>query len=413
MRSIVSPLLGLAVSSLFAGVTLVQPPVLDTEWERSRAFDYLNTLRRHAGMTKLFYNPTLEKAARNHADYLIANGTIGHYEKKNAPRFSGVRPSDRAIAAGYKSRMTIENVSSNSFDYKDSIDGLFSAIYHRFGFLDFQIDEAGVAVRQDPNDPSKTAYVYEMGNYEIDKLCRAKSYDGPDAYAFKVCADLAHRIRMDLFKEALDGVSRLNRKMVIYPFEGQEEVPPAFYDEIPDPLPGYRVSGFPISVQFNPRYYRHIRMLSFRLFEEGIGEVKETKLLDHLHDPNHLFKKFDFALFPLKRLGWGRTYRVEIRYRADGRTMTRKWRFKTKAFTERMAVVRTRKSDVSLRAGEPLILYFEPSSSDDILGDIRYSSKIELRFIDKNTIRILLENPDKKTYRLTSGGREVKLEVSD
>lgn len=399
--------------SAIAEVTVMQPPILDTEWERSHAYDYLNRLRQKAGMSKLLYNRTLERAAQNHADYLIANRKIGHYEDAKLPHFSGYKPSDRVIAAGYRTRLVVENVSSNSLDYRDSIDGLFSAIYHRFGFLDFQIDEVGISLRQDEKDPAKTAYVYEMGIYEVEALCGKKSYDGPGEYAFKVCKDLLHRIEAKAFKKALNACALVNHKMVLYPYEEQTNVPPAFYDELPDPLPGYRVSGFPISVQFNPRFFRYVRLLSFRLFKEGGEEIKETKILDHLSDPNGLFKKYEYALFPLKRLEWGTRYRVEIRYRADGRTVTKRWYFRTRMFDEKMAVLQHRKSRVKLHADEPLILYFKPRSPDDILGDIRYSSRIELSFIDKNTIRILLKNPDKKVYRLHCTGREVDLEVAD
>ncbi len=58
------------------------------------------------------------------------------------------------------------------------MDGLFSAIYHRFAFLSPGIDEIGVGVTQNEQDSDKSAFVYVMGNSELNRLCSFKSFKG-------------------------------------------------------------------------------------------------------------------------------------------------------------------------------------------------------------------------------------------
>jgi len=220
--------------------------LIDEKFETSKALQYLNDIRDEAGMLRLDQNQQLQISAKNHANYLIAHDIIGHEETPYKEGFTGKNSSDRAMKVGYKTSLVSENISSMQRNYKESIDELFSAIYHRFGFLDFRIDEIGIAVTQKSSDRSKIAFVYNMGIGPLQRLCSQKSFEGRGKYVYNICADKNFKIKESHFNKAIDSNKIHNKKIIVYPYDEQSDVPPVFFDEIPDPLPRHDVSGFPI-----------------------------------------------------------------------------------------------------------------------------------------------------------------------
>ena len=72
------------------------------------AFDYLNEVRKQAGMTLLKNDRELARASQNHADYLAYNlrGDVtrmssAHDESPGRAGFTGRTPQERALSAGY------------------------------------------------------------------------------------------------------------------------------------------------------------------------------------------------------------------------------------------------------------------------------------------------------------------------
>ncbi len=386
-------------------------PLKDIHEEKRESLKYLNSIRKRAGMVAFYINEKLEFAAQSHAEYLIENGKIGHFETKGDPKFFGIGPADRALHSGYSTHMVIENISSHSRDYKDSIDGLMSAIYHRFGFLDFQVDEIGIGVLQDVKNRKNNAYVYNMGIYEIEELCEKATFDGIGRYVYNICFDKEKKVDEYLFEKALNANRIFNERVVIYPFDRQEGVPPAFFDEIPDPLPNHRVSGFPISISFNEYYFKRVKVERFKLFDWENKEVKETLVYNHISDPNSKFRKFEFALFPLKRLSWNSRYRVEVKYIADGKKISKEWWFKTEDLKYPIQVVNSQNSSFKIEEKKPYIFYFEPTSKIDILGDLQYPASLDIEFIDKNTIKLFVIRKDRDSYNLQFGRHKLTLKI--
>ena len=67
----------------------------------------------------------------------------------------------------------MENLSVNTVGQAKSIDNLFSAIYHRFVFLNLDKDEIGFGVAStEKKRKIKKAYVYDMGSLRVSKLCQ-------------------------------------------------------------------------------------------------------------------------------------------------------------------------------------------------------------------------------------------------
>ena len=111
---------------------------------QQQTLHYLNKVRDTAGMVAFQPNAQLQRAASGHARYLIKNQQWDHHQRPGSPGFTGVKPLQRILAAGYNNRHISENISSHqgSGSPLKSIDGLMSAIYHRFAFLSFDHDPA-------------------------------------------------------------------------------------------------------------------------------------------------------------------------------------------------------------------------------------------------------------------------------
>jgi hypothetical protein len=285
--------------------------------------EYLNTLRLQAGLNKLSKNITLQIAAKNHADYLYDiysnyNINIGHEEMASyqSQYYTGETPSKRGIAAGYKTLSYYrENTSSGQRDIYESIDGLMSAIYHRFGFLDFNIDEIGIGINS-KNDKYKV-YNYNMGISHMNELCKRDSFDEYGFFYEGVCENRSLRIEKSIYENAINNNSLNNPKYIVWPPFDSTDIPTTFYEEKPDPLPNRSISGYPISIEFNTHFYNTIDTLTISLFDENRTIINDTHFIDKSSDVNNKFTQFQFALFPLAVLNHNSKYLVEISYSAQ------------------------------------------------------------------------------------------------
>lgn len=351
---------------------------------------YLNTIREKSGLIKLKTNKTLQHAAASHANYLIQNQQNGHYENRGKYAYTGSTPSQRVIKAGYPSTLVMENVSINTVGQKKSIDNLFSAIYHRFVFLNFDKDEIGFGFSSTKKKRKvKQAYVYNMGSSGLASLCkRSFTLTHGVYYMSDICKQSTKMIPQSLFEATKDKVRRKNRDMIVYPYAGQTDIWPAFYNESPDPLPGYKVSGFPLSVQFNPANYKHVTLRSFRLYDENGKEIKGTKILQYNSDHNHLLTELEFVLMPLKRLEFDTKYTAVFEAVADGAKVKKHWTFRTVKPEEKIYRVSGNKTKLAVQAGSTALLYMVPDSRKDILHSYRSRGGINASFLDQNTLRV-------------------------
>ncbi|MDX1346297.1 MAG: CAP domain-containing protein, partial [Sedimenticolaceae bacterium] len=152
---------------LLACLSFGIPPVLAD----SDAIEYLNSLRKEAGMTALRNDRELARSAQNHADYLVLHlqGDVSrmssaHDESPGREGYTGRTPQERAVAAGYPHKQVKENVAIGHATPVEAIDGLMAAIYHRLAFLDFSIDQVGFGAA------SKTD-VFMLGRSDLQATC--------------------------------------------------------------------------------------------------------------------------------------------------------------------------------------------------------------------------------------------------
>ena len=354
--------------------------------------DYLNTIRTNTGLIKLKEHRALDSAASSHAKYLIQNQRNGHYEKRGKYAYTGNTPSERVIKAGYPSAYVMENVSINTPDHIKSIDTLFAAIYHRFVFLTLDKDEIGLGIYKTKKKRKvKQAYVYNLGSSEISKLCQGSFPMENGVYYIKnICKKSGKMIPQSLIREKKEVVQRKNRAIVLYPYDKQSNIWPAFYNESPDPLPGYKVSGFPVSVQFNPFNTTSVKLKSFRLYDAQGREIKKTKILQQKNDKNHLFSQFEFALMPLKRLEFDTTYTALFEAKVDGKKVKKQWSFRTTKFKEKLYRVTAKKTTLRVKAGTTIILYMVPDTRKDILRSHISRGGAKVSYLDQNTLSVTL-----------------------
>ena len=135
------------------------------------AIDDLNSIRSAAGLPALAHSAQLREAAQAHALYLEryvqpGSGTqiSAHEERQSLPEFTGHLAAERAQNFGYAHSQVLENVSLGNLSLDESISSLMSAIYHRFAFLNMEIDEIGIA-------QAGQRYVYNMGRKDLALTC--------------------------------------------------------------------------------------------------------------------------------------------------------------------------------------------------------------------------------------------------
>ncbi len=383
---------------------------MDVPFERLQARSELNMIREAMHMQTLSQNVRLDSAAQAHADYLVLNSESTHDEREGHKHFTGARPLDRAFYAGYNAGYVSENLSTRNANAQSSVDGLFSAIYHRFGFLSPAIDEIGVGVSQDGENTQNSAFVYVMGNSELNRLCSFKNFNGVGKYVYGVCREKGHRIAEKKFHKAQRYNKQNNPEIIVYPYDGQTEVPPAFYAETPDPLPNYDVSGFPISVEFNDHFFKVVQLDSFRLFK-GNEEVVNVLLMDKKNDPHRRFTDKQYALFPLERLEYDTMYSVVVEYRVQGKKKKLMWTFTTKIPTEELHIVTKKEETISIEAGKSCMIYFRPLNAHDIVKDIQFPSTVDIEFIDNNTFKLTLNDESRKSFDIVSDSRILHIKV--
>ncbi len=294
-------------------------PILDD----AQALDYLNSFRQRAGLISFRYNSYLTLAAQKHSEYMQANKTLTHIEKPFKPKFYAQRPAEKAIRAGYNNRFVEEDIAYNESGYKHAVDGLLSVVYHRLSLLSLDHDEAG-------QGQAGNYYTFLLGNSHICELCRQYKdfHDYMGAYYNQVCADEDIKLPRDKYTAALNSVMSKNKDIVVFPFQGQENVGLYSSEETPNPVPSCHIMGYPVTIAFNPYYHSNIKVLSFKLYDSH-NDLVSCILLNSRNDPNHKLKPYQFALIPRHILGWGQTYRAVVKYRDNTGTKTYTWSFTT------------------------------------------------------------------------------------
>lgn len=364
----------------------------------ANGLDYLNQIRAQAGLVAFSENTQLQQAAQNHAVYLAQNNLFSHYENQQQyPNgFTGATVIDRAGASGFQSTQVSENISFGQSDYQSSIDGLMSAIYHRFGFLNPVMNLIGMSSSEYAS--GSIGYVYNMSNNTYNTLCQQGASNTSGGYYTSVCQN-GQTISASEFDAVKHNALQQSPDMILWPTAGSVDNPPVFYEEEPDPLPDLSVSGYPVSIEVNTEKISGFSLQSIQLYREDNGTViNNTRLLDQQSDPNQKFSAEQFALFPLDVLENNTWYRVFLSYQADGKIWGKSWAFKTRTLGDgNTPVYRIESQTTSVTVSSQsnhFILYFPPDSNNPgyTSFSVRYTSGLnpDISFVDQNTLDIKL-----------------------
>lgn len=390
--------------------------------DHDSALDYLNALRRQAGLPALAVDPELERAAVDHARYLSRHGGNPHRQQPGRSGFTGREADDRALAAGYPSRAVSENVSRGQRDAGRSIDDLLSALYHRFGFLDGTMTHIGIGQGLGGARAART-FVYLMGNQHQRALCEAgekadRSARFPQGFYDQVCADGR---KVDTLRWGAAGVRPLRNvpDIVVWPPAGSDHALPAFYDEIPDPLPLHKVSGAVVSVQFNAfSFSGAVALRRFDLWEQASGRKLPPLLVMHQgNDPHGKLSVRQFALFPLERLRWGQAYRAEFEYEYEGKTDIVRWQFRTRSLPHPLVAVGPAGGSYALRSGQTTAVVIAPGMGRELFRDVRWKTpkgmRVDVAWEDDNTLLVRLQGKPctEVMFRFANGFRLTLVEV--
>ena len=399
--------------------------------ELSSGYRYLNEMRVRAGMSSFRINPRLQRAAQGHSNYLSANRTSGHDQRRGRRGFTGRKPSDRTTRAGYPHQNVSENVSSGEKSARESVDALMSAIYHRFGFLSFDKDEVGFGLnfRKDFH-----RFTFNMGVFDLTSECRSRASRSGRVFAgryFTPCLDKGIRIPAAAYQGIRQGTMKRNPRVVLWPVKGGTDVPPAFFDERPDPLPDYGVSGYPVSVQFNPFFVKTAELLSFRLFQHDgpiakgqpnlnrLREIRNTRLLTRKSDPNRKFSGLEFALFPLLPFDWNQGYVADAVFVVNGRKERYQWHFTTRDPGAPVYKLTGRGEVLPLLPNREYVLYLPPANKQPSLKRMSWSAPrgvtVTLTSLDLNTKRVRIRGPicEKADFSFPGGRFSLRLAALD
>ncbi len=287
--------------------------------------------------------------------------------------------------------MVSENVTSKSGDnlFYKPIDSLMSAIYHRFGFLDLSNNEVGIGHKHG----SMNSYVYVMGDSTITQLCAQPDFTGFGEYNFKICADENKRIEKHLVEANKHKAQSRNPKIILWPAKQAKDIPPVFYQESPDPLPHHSVSAYPVSIQFNPAFFKKPpKLISFSLQQSDTKKtLRAIKVMNQDNDPNKLFSPYQHALFPKQRLEWNTKYTATVHFtNLDNQTNKQlSWTFHTQKFNAPILTILKSDQKFKVMKGQRYILYFPPRHAQDTQTALTYRDYqmgLELNYIDKNTL---------------------------
>lgn len=262
-------------------------------------FDQVNAERMKCGFGAIKQNTLLDAAARNHANYIIANKEYNHVETADKAEFTGKDVTARAKKVGY---VSIAKMSEGiSFPYftetlEFSVRTQLSAPYHSQTML-AEYTEMGIGFIPSKDGFGTTVFTFGSGNLSIGQL------------------------------PSLDGNVRT------YPCEGVSGVNPALYGEQPSPT--YRTlakapAGHPIMVIGD--YKKVLTITSASVIEVPTGRsLPIHRLSTWVNDINSSILRGSHVGYVLPDVPMrpNTTYSVTISGTNDGKAFTRNFNFGT------------------------------------------------------------------------------------
>lgn len=376
------------------------------------AYHYLNYLRNLADLKGFQKNLMLEKSAQDQADYMSFNRIVSHFQSQQNNYFTGKTAADRAQKRGYESRTVTENISVGQKNYIDSIDGLFETLYHRLLFLSLKQNEIGFATQKNQTD----YYVYNIGNQEINKLCSYSGIKSSSSYYTNVCNHL-DRVPVKQLNDLETKTQKNNPPIIIWPPDLSKIATIGFWEEHPNPLSKNQISGYPITIQLNPFFFRNVSFEKFELIELDSGLQLSGKLMTNQNDQHSKLSDHEFGFFPHKLLKWGTRYQVSAYFTANNIQQMKKWSFNTRKFAYPTVSISGDFELILLKSGQPYLIEIAANTANDMIKELKweFDSNIQLSVSKSyyNLLELQLKGDlCKKASFLLNGNRGFTLQIS-
>ncbi len=319
-----------------------------TAQELNEGLEYINRIRKSMGLNEIEYDPLLNQAAQNHADYIELHNTEDsglavHDETEGKEGFTGVAAHNRAKAAGY-SKGASEVISFQKENLIEAVDSWMTTAYHNSPFTSPYTDEIGVGINEDGT-----------------VVLNASSSQDPDA------------------------------NIAVYPYDGQEGVGIGFYGmEIPNPLEQFNVekSGTIITIST----------------AEFIDEMEAT-ITNSRGESIPFFNEANIYLYPKQELDYDETYTVSISYTLDSSSKQhhKTWSFSTMEDPEK---VRQREEQfeqiLKCKRYENRVVKNGEAIKDGQLGTLQVLKETKIYHLDPQTKKMRFD-------RMIKPGEELRI----
>lgn len=286
-------------------VTEVATPSYAEGSEELAAFNRLNAERLHCGFGALKQDSRLDMAARAHADWILINKILSHYEDPLSPLgFTGVYPVDRAVYAGYPVAPVGEGITFGLDGTKAGrgergIRELFAGVYHAIGLLK-PMRDVGISVRSGA-DVGQSSLI--VPTEIVTGAAEGFQLQAPDA-------------------------------VVTYPCEGVTGVESTLGLEDPNPVPGRNLATRPLgsAIVVMVRHGQTLTLTSASMVRVSDGQpVVMRAPVTGAADPNGQLLNDPHIgyVIPENPLDPGTAYRVTIRGTNNGAAFERVFSFTT------------------------------------------------------------------------------------
>ncbi|MCT4594476.1 MAG: S-layer homology domain-containing protein [Anaeromicrobium sp.] len=256
--------------------------------EQKSVLYYANEYRKRFGLGTFHLNNSLNSAAMSHANYMALNKKITHVEYGTDPGYTGSKVVDRVASFGYPSGNVSENVTGDIKDYKEAIDGLVDAPYHRLSWLNPVYSDLGYGKKDE----------YQVFNFG------GKSLD--------------------------------NDKLITYPMNNQRNVDISWNgNETPNPLRFYnndKEVGYPITIS----YFTNKSIDRWKIEKVTVIDSRGGALNTYINTPaKDEYLTDSIIVMPVDHLKYDSTYTVSIKaslYFADetSKNINKSWNFSTR-----------------------------------------------------------------------------------
>lgn len=365
--------------------------------------DFINSIRTESRLNTLYPNDLLSKTSLNHATYTFKNDVSSHDELIQDSYFTGTTPQERAYFVGYDSQV-MENISTSSIDPISSVEGLMSAIYHRFAFLNPTINEIGYG--EFGNGDFKN-YVYTMGNSNLEQFCKTGISD--KGYG-KFYSNFCKNKEISISEKNLNQLKYVNYFDYIY-YPNSQNTKPFFSKEIPDPIPECKITSNPVSIEFNT-LQKPVTLVNFKIYKDG-NELQNTQIITQLNDINSIFNKFQFAVFSKEVFDFDQEYFAVFEYIQNSVQKKVSWKFKTK-IPQNHYFIANDGDKLALLPNRWYDIFIKPQNCNDVFDSYTASYKLmkkpEIKTIDTNMLRVRLNGMknSKLTLKLNNN-KEINL----